>query len=65
MTVLGGGGKSQAALGDSIKTFIFLLKNYDVLSRDKMRKLGTPILIGIKGSTRTKTNQYAKSNLSV
>ena len=30
-----------------------------------MRKFGTPILKGIKGSTRTKMNQSTKSNLSV
>ena len=61
----GGGGGSQAALRESIKTFIFLLENWDVLSRDRVRKFGTPILKDIKGSNRTKTNQSTKSNLSV
>ena len=56
---------SQAELLDSIKTFIFLLENWYVLSRDRGRKFGMPILKSIKGSTITKTNQYAKSNLSV
>ena len=67
---LGGAGgvgevKAQAALQDSIKTFIFFLENWYVLSRDRVRKFGTPILKGITGSTRTKTNQSAKYNLSV
>ena len=41
------------------------MENWGVLSRDIVRNFGTPILKGIKGSTRTKTNQSAKSNLSV
>ena len=56
---------AQSALRESIKTFIFLLENWGVLSRDIVRNVGTPILKGIKSSTRTKTNQSAKSNLSV
>ena len=44
---------------------IFSLNNLDVLSRDRVRKFGTPILKCINSSTRTKTNQSAKSNLSV
>ena len=36
-----------------------------MLSRDRVRKFGTAILKGIKGSTRTKMNQSAKSNLNV
>ena len=47
---------AQAALRESIKTFIFLMKNWDVLSRDRVRNFGTPILKGIKGSTVTKKN---------
>ena len=35
------------------------------MSRDRVRKFGTPILKFVKGSTRTKTNHYSKSNLSV
>ena len=61
----GGKEKSQAALRDSNKTFILLLDNWYLLSRDRVRKFGTPILKGIKDSTRTKTNQSANSNLSV
>ena len=47
---------AQAALRESIKTFIFLLENWDVLSRDRLRKFDMPIFEGIKGFTRTKTN---------
>ena len=36
-----------------------------MLSRDRVRKFGMPILKDIKGSTRTKTNHSAKSNISV
>ena len=62
-----GGGKEMAkkALRESIKTFIFLLENWGVLSRDIVRNFGTLILKAIKDFTRTKTNQSAKSNLSV
>ena len=60
----GGKEKAQSALQESIKTLIFLLDNWDVLSRDRVRKFGMPILKDIKGSTRTKINQYAKSNIS-
>ena len=36
MALLGGGKeKAQAALRESIKTFIFLLENWDVLSRNE------------------------------
>ena len=56
---------AQSALQESIKTFIFLLENWGMLSRDIVRNVGTQILKGIKGSTITKTNQSAKSNLSV
>ena len=47
------------------KTFIFLLNNWGVLSRDIVRTFGTPILKGIKVSKRTKTNHSSKSNLSM
>ena len=36
-----------------------------MMSRDIVRNFVTPILKGIKGSTRTKTKQPAKYNLSV
>ena len=41
------------------------MDNWDVLSRDIVRNVGTSILKGMKGFTITKKNQYAKSNLSV
>ena len=41
------------------------MENWDVLSRYRVRKFGTPILKGIKGTSITKTNQFSKSNLSV
>ena len=64
----GAGGekkRAQSALRESIITFILLLKNWGVLSRDIVRQFCTPILKGIKGSTRTKNNQSAKYNLNV
>ena len=62
-----GGGRenTQSALQESIKTFIFFMENWDGLSRDRVRKFCMPILKVIKGSTITKTNQSAKSNLIV
>ena len=66
MAELGGGKeKSQEALRVIIKTFIFLLDNWNVLIRDIVKKIVTPILKGIKGYTRTKTNQSVKSSLGV
>ena len=66
MAALGGGKeKVQAALQESIKTVIFLLDNWDFLSRDRVRKFGPPILKVIKGSTINKTNQSSNSDLSV
>ena len=65
---VGDGGEkemAQSALRESIISFIFLLVYWGVLSRDIVRNVGTQILKGIKDSTRTKTNQSAKSNLSV
>ena len=41
------------------------MDNRDVLSRDRVRKFCMPILKVIKGSTITKTNQSAKSNLGL
>ena len=39
--------------------------NLAVLSRDRVRNFGIPVLKVIQGSTITKTNQYDESNLSV
>ena len=65
----GGAGEEKEmahiALQESIKKIIFLLDNWDVLSRDRVRKFATLILKVINGSTITKTEQYTKSNLSV
>ena len=65
----GGSGKkrekSHAALWERIKKCMFLLENWDMLSRYIVRKFGTLILKGIKGSNKTKINQSAKSNLSM
>ena len=59
------GGRAQPSLLESIKIFIFLLDNWGVLSRERVRKFCTPVFKVIKGSTRTKTNQSAKSNIIV
>ena len=53
---VGAGGEkemAQSALRESIKTFIFLLENWGMLSRDIVRNVGTQILKVIKRSTRT------------
>ena len=64
---LGGEGRKRHKQHSerALNKIIFLLDNWDVLSRDRVRKFGTSILKGIKGSTRTKMNQSTKSNLSV
>ena len=36
-----------------------------MISRYRVRKFGTPLLKGVKGSSRTKKNQSAKFNLIV
>ena len=51
---LGGGHKQHSER--ALNKIIFLLDNWDVLSRDRVRKFGTSILKGIKGFTRAKTN---------
>ena len=61
----GRGGKGTIRNPREHLKFVFLLYNWDVLSRYIMRKFGTPILKGVNGSTRTKTNQSTKSNLSM